>query len=708
MKGTFFTINTFVLYKTIIVYLIMKFSFQNKDIKLDNTIPSISWMFVSTNHYLKASNNFTSPRPSVDFHDKSDKISHIISFVNNTLAFKNSTNINNRLIDLEVIKQYFNKSEKVNAINYNNIILSANNEVISKTTFLSNLSQFFNDISSNNSINKLLFLSGICNTNLEFVYEGKEYEKYVHISYNDVKNLWMNRSNKDIKRRLFIVLDCNNSGLWVNKCNENLDYDEIIIQASSTDMETSYDIEYEIKNVELDNNNLNKHHYGSLFMNNFIHAQYIYNKEYSDKLIFNDYNSFSKLNIDIDLENKNQTSKRQPSKLINTDKITINNKIDKSLSNLLYSYKFKPSSCGAFYNTYKYYGINAMFNSWDDIIKEDYEYYERHHPEANAYYKGDFNELIKKPTGRGSLYIYASNDLHVGEFYHGEKQGMGTLIINDENPNFKNFTQNLKTNNSITYVPNPNKVAIYEGLFKNNKRVKGIMRLPYGDYYKGSFVDEVFSGKGEYYHKTKKQLYIGDFKLGMQDGYGITRYSHGGEYRGFHRNNEFNGRGSFWLNNTQLSDVEHLNGKRHGYGWFILKEGHKYTGNFKDNIPSGNGTMEFSNGDIYEGEFINGRPNGMGRYMYKSNGNTYNGQILNGKRHGKGVLNIKQSGDKYEGDFNNDVITGYGTLYYEKGIYKGQFKDGLFHGNGAIHLKNGGRYEGSFIKGKIERDEEDL
>ena len=53
-----------------------------------------------------------------------------------------------------------------------------------------------------------------------------------------------------------------------------------------------------------------------------------------------------------------------------------------------------------------------MLNNWEDFSRSGFQYFERHHPEAKALYKGEFKD--KKPSGRGSLYMYKSNDTYIG------------------------------------------------------------------------------------------------------------------------------------------------------------------------------------------------------------------------------------------------------------------------------------------------------
>ena len=63
------------------------------------------------------------------------------------------------------------------------------------------------------------------------------------------------------------------------------------------------------------------------------------------------------------------------------------------------------------------------------------------------------------------------------------------------------------------------------------------------------------------------------------------------------------------------------NGKINGYGKIIFygkKEGEgEYEGYFKDNNIEGKGIMKWNNGNIYQGEMKNGKMNGFGKFIPK-------------------------------------------------------------------------------------------
>lgn len=581
-----------------------------------------------------------------------------------------------REVDYLRLSHHLSNSTEINLKISEKLILNMLKS-IEKSDLIDKLIDYFNKSSEN----KLLYISGICNENREFIYPHHNPSYNFSLSYDEIVSLWRNRKQSDKEKHLFIVVDCHYSGLWVNKCNDEFDYRDISIQASSTNNEESYDLELINNNINnndrvIDMNEANK---GSLFLNNFIHSQILLNHTFINELT----KSFDEIKKETDVSPiiTNIYFEKEEAENNELNKQNKHDSFDKSqLSNsrLISNYNQSPSSCGMYFNIAKNFKINAMFNSWDDIVKINGYYKEKNITEINAIYKGEY--IDGKPNGKGALYFMGIEEKYLGDFNLGVKQGKGIYYYNDTN--------------------------VYEGLWRKDSRHKGVIIGVNGDWYAGEFSKEVFNGKGKLYNREKQFLYDGEFKDGSQDGYGISYFDYGSTYKGFFKDNEYNGKGEFYFNNTLISKANYVNGKREGKGWFLLKEGHNYTGNFVNNMAKGKGKMKFINGDIYEGDFDNGRPNGVGEFTYE-NGNSYKGDVVNGKRHGKGKLYVL-NGDVYEGDFKDDAITGNGALYYDKGIYKGEFINGKFNGKGSLMLRSGGRFEGEFRDGRIYRHEDDL
>mmetsp|Transcript_38037 Transcript_38037/g.39518 ORF Transcript_38037/g.39518 Transcript_38037/m.39518 type:complete len:693 (+) Transcript_38037:17-2095(+) len=603
----------------------------------------IQWLYISSEHFLGPKNDFTNPRPV--FEVKPEKVSHII--------VNEQHENHHRVIDLERLKDFFGNHEEIQGELLEGLHLTGSRSV-NKQILLIKLRDFFNDQIRKN---KVLFLSGVCNTDGDFEYIDNNMEDRITLSYEEVFNLWLSRDISKRKTELLIVIDCPYSGLWTQKCNDEYHYKDLSIQASSTNDESSYDIQG----------------YGSLFLNNFLHAQHLYDKTFTNELL----KSYDLLKNETDinpiLENKYDDSqeRKEGKRGTGEEKTILPN------SRMIHLYQQTPSSCGMPFYIALHYNLNALFNSWDEIVVSDNYYKEKNFTEINSLYKGEYNQ--GQPNGRGSLWYMGTQEQYLGDFVYSQKQGRGTFFFND--------------------------TTIFDGVWRMEKKVKGVLHGSMGDWYAGEFKENAFHGQGSLYNKEKNYIYIGQFENGQQNGHGETSYPSGGKYVGEHKNNLFHGKGKFYVNGTLVSESQYKEGERHGKGWFFLREGHNYTGNFRKGMAEGEGTMKFTTGDIYEGEFSKGKPNGEGVFYYQ-NGNIYEGPVKNGRRHGFGKLSI-QNGDIYEGTFTEDALTGEGTLYYERGIYKGQFLEGRFHGQGTVHLKSGGRYQGEFREGKIYREEDE-
>ena len=615
-------------------------TFKAKDVGL---------FFLSSEHFLNPANNFKLPRESFDL--KLEKLTHI-KIEENLLN-------NPRQLDLKRLTDYFESNkERVNIKIFDSILLNAAIQQ-HKYAILDRLTDYFKDSTTKN---KILWISGVCNKNKEFEFVKQNLESTDTISYKEILDLWKRRYRNDQQYNLNIIIDCPYGGLWVEQCQNEYDYKDISIQSASTGTEMAFDM----------NSNGN---YGSLFVNNFIHAQKVLNHTFLDETLMPIEQVLSETKLNPILSNPHLDAEEE--KEIKKKEFIDNTILDDS--RLIHFYNQTPSSCGNFFNVAENYRINSIFNSWTEIANNNENYYKvKNYTEINAIYKGEFSKGA--PNGKGAIFYLGIKEKYMGDFVFAEKQGRGVYIHNDTNT--------------------------FEGIYRKDNRVKGLFTTYNGDWYVGEFANEIFNGKGKFFNRAKEYIYEGDFKDGVQEGFGQTITSQGHKYVGMYKDNEYNGKVKLYINDTLISDAHYVDGQRHGKGWFLLKEGHNYTGNFYKGMAKGQGSMKFKGGDMFIGEFDNGKPNGIGKIKY-SNGNVYEGPVKDGLRHGFGKLNVF-NGDVYEGDFINDRLTGKGTMYYEKGIYKGDFVDGRFHGKGSLHLKSGGRYEGEFKEGRIYRNDDDL
>ena len=125
-------------------------------------------------------------------------------------------------------------------------------------------------------------------------------------------------------------------------------------------------------------------------------------------------------------------------------------------------------------------------------------------------------------------------------------------------------------------------------------------------------------------------------------------------------------------------------GRLDGYGLLIAKSGVAYAGLFKDNIAQSGlnqkqcqgdesaawtnciGTYSFQNGNVYRGEFAHGVPEGIGMLQVRAVGTpeatqvrlpltgVYVGQFEDGKLSGQGA--VVMSGDGYFGTFSDNTF----------------------------------------------------
>ncbi|CAF4929612.1 unnamed protein product [Rotaria sp. Silwood1] len=97
-----------------------------------------------------------------------------------------------------------------------------------------------------------------------------------------------------------------------------------------------------------------------------------------------------------------------------------------------------------------------------------------------------------------------------------------------------------------------------------------------------------------------------------------------------------------------------VNDKRTGQGVFTLANGERYEGQFKDNNFNGKGTYYYANGNQYTGDWVDDKKSGKGVFTW-ANGNQYKGQFKDDNKHGKGKL-YHANGDVQKGVWFNDFF----------------------------------------------------
>lgn len=156
--------------------------------------------------------------------------------------------------------------------------------------------------------------------------------------------------------------------------------------------------------------------------------------------------------------------------------------------------------------------------------------------------------------------------------------------------------------------------------------------------------------------------YIGEIKNGLRHGKGKMTYSNGNIYEGSWINDLFNGKGNY----LHKKYGQNISGDwENGYlirGQIIFFKGvmgeEKYIGEviysfFGYPVPHGMGAYFYMNGDKYVGEFVDYKKEGKGTFTW-ANGDSYCGFWQDDEYHGNGILN--KDGVIKEGNWINGEL----------------------------------------------------
>jgi hypothetical protein len=164
-------------------------------------------------------------------------------------------------------------------------------------------------------------------------------------------------------------------------------------------------------------------------------------------------------------------------------------------------------------------------------------------------------------------------------------------------------------------------------------------------------------------------VYRGEFRHGNRDGFGVMEI-------------KFIGQSSDTMigwDGPAIYVGSFKDGRLNGYGLLIAKAGTAYAGTFKDNIAQPDLTRKQCSGEA-SADWTNCI--GTHRFL---NGNVYRGEFAHGLPEGIGVLQVNAVGSP------EDTQVGLPS----PGVYVGQFKDGKFSGHGAVVMSGAG-YSGMF------------
>ena len=205
------------------------------------------------------------------------------------------------------------------------------------------------------------------------------------------------------------------------------------------------------------------------------------------------------------------------------------------------------------------------------------------------------------------------------------------------------------------------------------------------------------------YGSSESHLIPGDYQgmllNGQAAGYGVLSMPYGGVYQGTFRDNHAYGEGEYtYRDSSTISGFWNWVSSDRGI-WVFDRQGAEmfYTGMTCDGVLSAYGSLSFTAGGSFRGEFSCNSPSGWGIYTYRNpssesskqmEGNSwttvfdeyrhkthYYGLKLDGKWQGFGI-GITESNYAYCGEILDDFRDGYGELYTpkdtieRKGIYR--------------------------------------
>ena len=155
------------------------------------------------------------------------------------------------------------------------------------------------------------------------------------------------------------------------------------------------------------------------------------------------------------------------------------------------------------------------------------------------------------------------------------------------------------------------------------------------------------------------------------------------------------GRGTFTYPNGDVFEGEWVSGWRaDGFGVMRWSDGGQYEGEWKRDRRHGSGKMRYPNGDVFEGTWhSDARVDGEGKMIY-ANGDLYTGSFRADQRAGDGTIVYSgvgsatpcAQGDRFVGEwFGDRRADGFGTMHYaDGGAYEGEWVADLRQGRGKM------------------------
>jgi hypothetical protein len=144
-----------------------------------------------------------------------------------------------------------------------------------------------------------------------------------------------------------------------------------------------------------------------------------------------------------------------------------------------------------------------------------------------------------------------------------------------------------------------------------------------------------------------------------------------------------------WDLTGDVYDGEWRHGVRQGYGRIKYATGDVFEGWFVNDYKMGRGTYQWPDGRSFEGMYKNDRAEDPNGTLTWKNGTMFVGSFIKGQRTGKGVIRFPDN-VRYKGEFANGKYDGFGTCNFQDGrVYTGHWRKGKAHGQGKLTEANG-------------------
>ena len=165
----------------------------------------------------------------------------------------------------------------------------------------------------------------------------------------------------------------------------------------------------------------------------------------------------------------------------------------------------------------------------------------------------------------------------------------------------------------------------------------------------------------------ENEIYEGDLRNGLRDGFGKLTLADGSIYEG-------------GFENDVPSDAD---------ATLTFSDGRVYRGTFINGQIQGYGTLEWPSGDVYNGTFNSNSITGSGTFFFASGNVTYTGTVQDGLRHGLGIM-LWPDGRRYDGAFRLNHRHGFGVYQTADGAtFRGFFEADARHGDGVFADRQG-------------------